>query len=159
GEQQVPEVLLKSLQSGLESSGWSVSNSPTSGLHARYAISGTVGDGWLTLGLYVPVVLLALLPRRGWWGRSWRGGWVLVYAVPSRLASTVAIYDLVNFFNTRPGLTANPDIRLVEMLYHANITVTSGPGLYIVAAAGIVSTLLAFVLRGPAQPPVPEKSA
>ena len=152
GGQQVPDSLLQALRSDLEKSGWTCSSPPTGGLQARFTVSGTVGDGWITLGLYVPAVLMALIPGRGWWKKSWRGGWFFAYAIPSLLASAAGIYDWVNFYRAQPGLYSNPNFELVQKLYNASISLSVGPGLYLTAGAGVVLVILAFLLRGPAQP-------
>jgi hypothetical protein len=149
---------LQETRSDLERDGWSCSSSSTGGFQARQLFSGTRGDGWISLGLYVPAVLLALVPGRRGWTRSWRGGWFFAYAVPALLASLVGIYHLVNVQGQQAALSAqlhaDPRIALLEV-FKVGIDVQQigvGPGLYLVTAAGIVLVIGAFLLRGPAQP-------
>ena len=93
--------------------------------------NGTVGDGWITLGLYAPVVLMALV---GSWKKSWQGAWFIALAIPSLLASAVGVYDIANFY-----IKLGPLAQLC----------TVGVGLYLVAAAGVALVFFALILQWP----------
>lgn len=157
-ETKLLETQLQEMRTQLEKDGWTCSSSPTGGLLAHNSVPGSVGDGWISLGLYVPAVLLALIPRRGWWAKGWRGGWFFAYAIPSLLASGVGIFELVNLHGRQAELSTKihtePAIVFLEKLFNINIDIrmSIGPGLYVVTAAGIVLVMVAFLLRGPAQP-------
>jgi hypothetical protein len=103
------------------------------------SVNGTVGDGWMTLGLYVPAVLMALV---GNWKRSWQGSGFLLFAVPSLLASAVGIFDIANFYIKRGSGGPESFVLLLTSI---------GWGLYVVAAAGIVLVGFAYALQGAVQ--------
>jgi hypothetical protein len=103
------------------------------------AAKGTDGDGSITLGLYVPAVLMAVV---GDWKKSWQGSRFTLFTISALLASAVGTYDLVNFYRKRASGSLES-----EVLKLAHV----GWGLYLVAAAGITLVVVAFVLQGPAQ--------
>ena len=90
-------------------------------------IDGTVGDGWISLGLFAIIIILAVLGDRG---LSLKGGQFIAVVVLALCATALGVYEIMNL-NKSGG-------EYVQI----------GFGLYVLVAAGAACLLLPFLLRG-----------
>lgn len=107
-------------------------------IHAPFVgtITGTAGDGWITLALFIPALVLGLMgatdrPRTG--GALWGG------LVPALLASLLGLWKIIDL---KLSFVVDDNPMTLAMARAVSI----GIGLYAVLAAGIVMTILALKL-------------
>jgi hypothetical protein len=96
------------------------------------SINGSVGDGWLTFGLFVISLIVALLAGRKTGQLS--TGALIGGTVPAILALGLGALKVVQVGDAGGGL-ASPGI-----------------GLFVVIGAGVLYPVLGFALKGPAAP-------
>lgn len=95
------------------------------------SINGTEGDGYITLALYAVTLGLMLAGNRT---LPVSGGMMWGALAPALIASAIGIWKLVDF---NSAVSDNPFASAISI----------GVGLYIVALAGIIATVLAFVIK------------
>lgn len=100
-------------------------------------ISGTVGDGWITLALFLPAVGLVLAGDRA---RPLAGGARLGAVIPAALASALGVWKIIDFNSAMQAPEDNP---FAEAL---SAGVSVGAGLYLVALMGVAIAISSFVL-------------
>lgn len=101
------------------------------------SVSGTWGDGWFTLILYIAVLVIGLLKDKS---APLTGGLMYGAIVPGILASIIGLYDFINITSRFSGRGDNLFTAAV------NSSISAGIGLYLVIAAGIAIPVVAFVL-------------
>lgn len=102
------------------------------------SVSGTAGDGWITLMLFLPAVILSLM---GNVTKSIQGAKRLVLVISAMIASLIGLYKIIDLKSSmNEGLDDNP---FAEMFASA---VQVGFGLYLLVAAGFVVAFLAWYL-------------
>jgi hypothetical protein len=104
------------------------------------SIYGTRGDGWITFAVCAGASVCMLVEDRRTPLTLWA---ILVSALCGITASVVGVWDIIRVNNTLPD---NP----------LGATVSIGPGLYLLVAAGLVMAVLPAVLslrRSPAPRP------
>jgi hypothetical protein len=109
-------------------------------LHAPIigTVSGTSGDGWITLILFLPALILAL---RGNKLEPISGGARIGAVIPAAIASLIGFFKVVSF-NAEMGKVASNNIFGKAM----SMSVQIGIGIYILVAAGAAIAILAWVL-------------
>lgn len=100
-------------------------------------ISGTAGDGWITFGLYLPALILALVGTRSE-PRTGAALWMSI--IFGLLASAIGVWKIIDL-NLSLGGGTN---KIAQAMARAT---SVGIGLYVVAAAGIVLAVLALRLK------------
>jgi len=112
-------------------------------------IYGTAGDGWITLVLFLPAVVLAFLGDRQAVVDGWKQ---FVVAVPAAIASLIGISKIVSFNSKMSEMNANmagnPFARALTM------TVQVRFGLYLIVLAGVATAVAVFLLKRNSQKPV-----
>ncbi|MEN9666053.1 MAG: hypothetical protein RLZZ326_2416 [Planctomycetota bacterium] len=109
-------------------------------------IDGTVGDGWITLGLFAGVVAAALFGQRSQQmaGLAQLGGGVL-----STIAGGIGVAKILQFRQMIEGLKGDAAPGSLEGAMKglmANAT-RLGPGLYVLVAASVAAVIAIVVLR------------
>ncbi|MDP2696046.1 MAG: hypothetical protein Q8O87_02220 [bacterium] len=104
------------------------------------SISGTQGDGWVTFGLFAIPLIISLLGDKS---QSLRGGMLWGAIVSSVLAAAIGVWKIVDINNV---VGDNP---IFQVLGGGGGV---GIGLYLVVIAGIVLSIVAFVMKGKAAP-------
>ena len=92
------------------------------------SVNGTEGDGLITLFLFLVPVAISLIKDRS---KNLKGGLFYTAIISSVIAGIIGIYDLVNFKSGDLGL----------------MRLTMGPGLYVIAAAGLLLPIVAFIMK------------
>lgn len=100
----------------------------------RGAITGTEGDGWITLGFFAFSLLITLTGAPGI-GRR------ICIGLAGAIASAIGVHDAANVF-ARKAEMASEGGRLGEAIANS---VSIGAGLYLVIIAGLVVALGALV--------------
>lgn len=100
----------------------------------RGAVSGTEGDGWITLGFFALALFITLTGTPGL-GRR------LCIGLAGLVASAMGVYDVANI-SARKAEMASDGGRLAEALANS---ISIGAGLYLVIIAGLVVALGALV--------------
>jgi hypothetical protein len=90
------------------------------------SVSGTEGDGFITLVLYGLVLIFSVLGKTS---TSLKGGLLIGAIVLALVASAVGVYDIMNAKKLLGSIGS------------------IGIGLYLVAAAGIMIAILSFVIK------------
>jgi len=102
-------------------------------------ITGTAGDGWLTLPLFIPALVLAL---RGDRSSKLLGPSRLGAVIPSGLAALVGAYKISSLNSYMSGVPQdNPFAKALAG------TVQVGIGLYLLVAAGAAVAVVAWVVE------------
>lgn len=105
-------------------------------------IYGTAGDGWITLVLFIPAVVLAFLGDRKTAVDGWKQ---FVVAVPAAIASLIGLSKIVSFNSKmsemRADIAGNPFARALAMSVQVRF------GLYLLVLAGIATGVAVFLLR------------
>lgn len=105
------------------------------------SVSGTAGDGWITLVLFVPAMVLALLGEKS---QILDGGQRLGAVIPAGVAGLIGLIKIVNFYSTMSNAARdNPFAKAFSG------TVQIGIGIYLLIAAGAAVGILAWVLAKP----------
>lgn len=110
------------------------------------SVSGTAGDGWITLCLFAPALTLAL---RGLKSEPVVGSARLGAVIPAGIAALLGLQKLVAFKGKMGEIPRdNPFAQVMSA------SVRIGIGLYILIAAGIAVAVLAWMLEksSPARP-------
>lgn len=109
-------------------------------------IYGTAGDGWITLVLFIPAVVLAFLGDRKESVDGWKQ---FAVATPAAMASMIGLYKIVSFNATmadvRAGAAGNPLARALAMSVQIRF------GLYLLVLAGAATAAAVFLLRRKSQ--------
>ena len=105
------------------------------------SISGTAGDGWITLALFIPAMVLA------WRGQKLQpliGNARLLAAIPAGLAGLIGLYKMADFNSRMASLPRdNPFAGAVAT------SVRIGMGLYLLIAASAALVAVAWLLARP----------
>lgn len=107
------------------------------------AVSGASGDGWLTLPLFLPTLVLSL---RGQKDTPLVGGLRLGAVIPSAIAGIVGVIKIVRV-NTLPSSGAENNV-FAEMMISS---VRVGVGLYLIVAAAVAIGVAAWLLATPTE--------
>lgn len=102
------------------------------------SVSGTVGDGWITLGLFSIGLVFCLL---GGTSKSLQGGAFYGAIFPPLFASLIGIWKIVDFNSKMAKLRGNPFAKAFE----ASVSIEYG--LYILVVAGLLVPIVAFALK------------
>jgi hypothetical protein len=102
------------------------------------SVAGTAGDGWITLVLFLPALIIAL---RGDSQTAIRGGKRLGLTIPAVLAAMLGIWKIVDFQQLKSD---TPDDNPIAKAISASVQI--GFGLYLLVAAGIAVAVVAWVL-------------
>jgi len=97
------------------------------------SISGTAGDGWITLALFIPAMVLAL---RGQKLQPLMGNARLGAVIPAGLAGLIGFYKVIDFKSRMSGVDRNNPF--AEAMA-ASVQIGLGLYLLIVAAAALVA--------------------
>jgi hypothetical protein len=106
-----------------------------------HSLSGAAGiDGWISLALFVPAIVLAVRGNRA---EPLVGHLRLGAVIPAGISSLMAFYKIVEFNTSMSGISSdNPFGGLLAM------SVRPGIGLYVIVLAGIAIGALAWALTG-----------
>ena len=104
------------------------------------AISGARGDGWITLFLFVPALVLTLIGNRS---SPLSGGRRLGSVIPAGLAALIGVWKIIDLNSIMADLPKdNPFAEALSM------SVSIGIGLYLLVAAGIALAVVSWILEG-----------
>ena len=106
------------------------------------SIAGTAGDGWITLALFVPALVLAL---RGAKATPLLGNPRLGAVIPAGLAALLGVSKLGNLSSSKSGV--DPSNPFAKALTAA---VQPGIGLYLLVLSGVALVVVAWLLARPA---------
>ena len=107
------------------------------------SVSGTAGDGWITLALFIPAMVLAL---RGAKLHPIVGGARLGATIPAGIAALIGLYKIADLKSRMADVPRdNPFAKAMSA------SVQVGIGIYVLIAAGVALAVLAWVLAKPPQ--------
>ena len=102
------------------------------------SVAGTAGDGWITLVLFLPAVILAL---RGDKSVAIHGRKRDALALPAVLAALLGVWKIIDFQKLKANAPDdNPFVKAIA------VSVQIGFGLYLLVAAGIAVAVVAWAL-------------
>lgn len=102
------------------------------------SVFGTAGDGWITLVLFIPAMVLALSGTKLY---PVMGGARLGAAIPAGIAAFIGLEKIVSFKSKMGDLPRdNPFAQALSA------SVQIGIGIYLLIAAGITLVVLSWVL-------------
>jgi len=108
------------------------------------SISGTRGDGWITLLLFVPAVVLSLGGDRSTPLVAGRRAGAVISA---GLAGLIGVWKIIDFHGIMADVPKdNPFAEALSM------SVQIGAGLYLLIAAGAALGVVAWAMEGPGRP-------
>lgn len=102
------------------------------------SVAGTAGDGWITLVLFLPGLILALRDEKS---NAIRGRKRLAIAIPAILAAILGAWKIFSFGQLK---SAAPDDNPFAKAMSASVQI--GVGLYLLVAAGIAVAVVAWQL-------------
>lgn len=102
------------------------------------SVSGTQGDGWITLILFGVAIALSLMNDRS---KMLVGGLRIVAVIPPMLASVIGILKIMEFKSKMAEMGDNP---FAEALSAA---ISIDYGLYLLVFAGLILPVLAFAIK------------
>jgi hypothetical protein len=105
------------------------------------SVSGTQGDGWITLILFLPAVILCL---SGDSTKPIKGGKRLGTVIPSLIASLIGAYKIADFKSIKSSMNEGMEDNPFAEMFAS--TVQIGIGLYLLIAAGVAVAVLAWAL-------------
>lgn len=102
------------------------------------SVSGAMGDGWITLILFLPSLIMSLIGEK----QLQISGQKLIFStVPAGIAGIIGLWKIIEFKSKMNGVSDNP----YAMAVSASIGI--GIGLYLVALSGILLPILAYTLK------------
>jgi hypothetical protein len=110
------------------------------------SVAGTVGDGWISFGLFAIALILALLGDRT---QPMVGGRRMGVAILGLLTAVYGVWKMMDFKSTFDSVSGT------ELGAEIASSFAIGIGVYLVIAAGALLLILPFMLGGrSADPPV-----
>ncbi len=113
-------------------------------------VYGTAGDGWYTLILFIPAIVLAALGKRETPVDGWRQ---FAIAVPAGIAGLIGLWKIVSFNSQMSKMQAdaagNPFGEALAKM--ASMSTRVRFGLYLLVLAGIAVAAAVFLLKGKRQ--------
>lgn len=106
------------------------------------SVSGTQGDGWITLLLFGVAIGLSLMNDRS---KMLVGGLRIIAVIPPMLASVIGILKIMEFKSKMAEMGDNPFAQALSA------AISIDYGLYLLVFAGLILPVLAFVIRDEAQ--------
>jgi hypothetical protein len=105
------------------------------------SINGTAGDGWITLALFVPAIIIVLCGGRS---NPVVGGARLWATIPAGIAAFIGLYDIMNFQHRVKEIPKdNPYAKAMSVSVQIDI------GIFVLIAAGIALVVLAWAMATP----------
>lgn len=101
-------------------------------------ISGTKGDGWMTLALFAVSIVLSLLGDKT---KKIEGGKLYGTIIPPIIAALIGIWKIIDFNSKMGDVGDNPFAQALG----ASVSIEFG--LYLVVLAGIAVPALAFLIK------------
>jgi hypothetical protein len=101
-------------------------------------ISGTQGDGWITLVLFAVSIVLSLMNDKT---KKIEGSKLYGAIIPAVIAALVGIWKIIDFNSKMGDVGDNPFAQALG----ASVSIEFG--LYLVVLAGIATPVLAFLIK------------
>ena len=102
------------------------------------SVSGTQGDGWITLMLFAVAIVLSLMNDRS---KMLVGGLRLVAVIPPLIAAAIGIQKIIEFKSKMADLDDNPFSKALSAAISIDF------GLYLLVFAGLLLPVLAFAIK------------
>lgn len=113
-------------------------------------IYGTAGDGWFTLILFIPAIVIAALGDRQLPIEGWKR---FAVSIPAGVASIIGVWKITSFYSQMSRMRAeaagNPFGEAIANM--ASVSTRVRFGLYLLVLTGIAVAAAVFVLKGKSQ--------
>jgi len=104
------------------------------------SVSGASGDGWITLLLFIPAIVITLINDKS---QRIEGNLLYGAIIPAGLAGLIGLYYIIDFNSSMSAVTASAG----PFGGAIAASVSVGFGLYLVVLAGIAVPVLAYMIK------------